>query len=311
MGLRSDEEKRPLLRERRQADDLVGRWALVGSACGGAAVLDPALAAGAVPLGILCGVFAYRFNCRKAACDEVIDDPPRSDYTTFTRRQRDWFDPERLDAILSPVQVRLCKLLGEGDADLRAAVRADERAQGAFAAQNSEYSHLQGAASDKFIDAFVVIQDETGRLVEEVRQELRQELRLYPGWSAVSAARRPGGGRFLAHELRVERSSALPPADLPGLAEPARVGLARALPPEAVTALQAAGISSTALGSIDVPRDEEDPNESIVQLSSGLMRYAKAQRGRAQRLSRTRQSRPSPLERLEAREDRPGGRSLR
>lgn len=58
-------------------------------------MLDPAVAAGTVPLGIVCGVFAYSFKRRKAACDEVIDDPPRSDYTISTRPQRDWFDPER------------------------------------------------------------------------------------------------------------------------------------------------------------------------------------------------------------------------
>ncbi len=39
-------------------------------------MLDPAVAAGTVPLGIVCGVFAYSFKRRKAACDEVIDDPP-------------------------------------------------------------------------------------------------------------------------------------------------------------------------------------------------------------------------------------------
>jgi hypothetical protein len=114
MGLRSDEEKRPFLQERRQVDGLAGLWALIGSALGGSAMLDPAVAAGTVPLGIVCGVFAYSFKRRKAACDEVIDDPPRNDYTISTRPQRDWFDPERLDDVLNPVQVRLCKLLAEG-----------------------------------------------------------------------------------------------------------------------------------------------------------------------------------------------------
>jgi hypothetical protein len=172
VGLRSDEEKHPFLQERKQVDGLAWLWALIGSSLESSAMLDPALTAAVVPLGIMCGAFAYNFKRRKAACDAVIDDPPRNDYTTSTRPQRDWFDPERLDEILSPVQVHLCRLLGEGDADLRASVRADERSQGAYAAKNDEYSYRHAVSSDAFMDAFVLMQQNTVTFVDELRDEL-------------------------------------------------------------------------------------------------------------------------------------------
>jgi hypothetical protein len=293
MGLRSEEEKRPFLQERRQVDGLAGLWALLGSACGGSAVLAPALAAGAVPLGIVCGVFAYSFKRRKAACDEVIDDPPRSDYTISTHPQRDWFNPERLDNVLNPVQVRLCKLLAEGDANLRAAVRADERAQGAYAAENEEYSYRQAITSDAFMDAFVLVQKETGPFVEEMRQELCAD----PRWATLSEGAGSGLSHFLARDLPVEQLSDLVPAS--ELAEPA-VSLARTLPPEALTALRAASMSATVLRSIDIPRRDQDP---IASLNSELRDYAKSQREHTERLHLAGQSRRAPLERLKASED--------
>jgi hypothetical protein len=292
MGLRSDEEKRPFLQERRQVDGLAGLWALIGSALGGSAMLDPAVAAGTVPLGIVCGVFAYSFKRRKAACDEVIDDPPRSDYTISTRPQRDWFDPERLDDVLNPVQVRLCKLLAEGDANLRAAVRADERAQGAYAAENEEYSYRQAVTSDAFMDAFVLVQKETGPFVDEMRKELEAD----PRWATISA----GAGRGLSHSLDrslpVERQSDMVPVG--ELAEPS-VSLARTLPPEALTSLRAAGISATVLRSIDIPRRDHDP---IAELNSALGDYANSQRAHTERLYLAEQRRRDPLDRLKANE---------
>ncbi len=254
-------------------------------------MLDPAVAAGTVPLGIVCGVFAYSFKRRKAACDEVIDDPPRSDYTISTRPQRDWFDPERLDDVLNPVQVRLCKLLAEGDANLRAAVRADERAQGAYAAENEEYSYRQAVTSDAFMDAFVLVQKETAPFVYEMRQELDAD----PRWATISTGAGRDLSHFLARSLPVERQSDMVPAG--ELAEPT-VSLARTLPPEALTALRAAGISATVLRSIDVPRGD-DP---LAELNSALGDYAKSQRVHTERLYLAGQHRRDPLDRLKANE---------
>ncbi len=188
--------------------------------------------------------------------------------------------------------MRLCKLLAEGDANLRAVVRADERAQGAYAAENEEYSYRQAVTSDAFMDAFVLVQKETGPFVDEMREELDAD----PRWATISAGAGRGLSHFLDRSLSVERQSDIVPVG--ELAEPS-VSLARTLPPEALTSLRAAGISASVLRSIDIPRRDHDP---ITELNSALGDYANSQRAHTERLYLAGQRRRDPLDRLKANE---------
>ena len=161
MALRTPEEKRPILRERQQVDEVAEGWTFVAFASGGAAVLFPGTAPISVPVGVVCAAFAYAFKKRRAACDAVIDDPARFDFHVRTRAQRAWFDPERLAHLMTPAQVRFAELLVYGDALLRAAVRADERAQGALMNGRLDLGSGRGRMSDAFFDEFVNMQSET------------------------------------------------------------------------------------------------------------------------------------------------------
>src|SRR4051794_30384122 len=99
----------------------------------------------------------------------------RRDTTSMsaTRPQRVWFDPNRVGDVLTPSQIRFADLVIDGDALLRAAVRADERAQGAFHRGRFDLVDRQGNYSDRFFDAFIDLQPETARLAEAVADEIQ------------------------------------------------------------------------------------------------------------------------------------------
>lgn len=62
MPLRTPEEKRPFLQERRQVEEVAEGWILMAYANGASAVLVPATVAFTVPIGVLCAVFAFAFK---------------------------------------------------------------------------------------------------------------------------------------------------------------------------------------------------------------------------------------------------------
>lgn len=108
----------------------------------------------------------------------MIDDPPRLDYVRQTRPQRSWFDPEVLSSRLTPSQLQLAMHLAQGDALLRAAVRADECAQGARLHGNVDTAVRQASLSDSFFDS-------------SSRSKLRRSL---PGPPPKSFGASPGSG---------------------------------------------------------------------------------------------------------------------
>lgn len=269
MGLRSAEEKQPFLEERRQVEGVAEGWTFGAYLSGGVAVLAPPTAFFAVPLGVMCAAFAYAFKKRKAACDAIIDDPPRPDFDVDTRRQRGWFDPRRLEPPLSAAQIRLLDHLAEGDALLRAAVRADERAQGAYRESRLDRAETQARASDAFVDAYVSLQPETAELSEQVRDEVR----LDPRWRSVRDAQ---------------------PADV----RPRARTLGEALSSGMVLNLAESGISLAALQEIQLqPTRAEWSRDPVLVIDVELSEYAAAQGARAERMTQLRERR-RPLERL-------------
>ena len=265
MGLRSDLEKRPFLDERRQVEHVSEGWALMAYLSGAVAVLAPPTTVFAAPIGVVCASFAYVFKKRRANCDAIIDDPPRTDFQTATRAQRDWFDPRRLEGLLSQAQIRLCERMAEGDGLLRAAVRADERAQGAYLASRLDYAQSQGLASDEFLEFFASVQretaDETARVLGEIASD--------PSWAAA-------------------RSAQLPQRRLP-----ART-LDEVLAPRVLQALAEARLSPRALRDVRLPSSA--PGRPFRTLISDLTVYRDELPRRAQRLRS--ESRRPPLERL-------------
>jgi hypothetical protein len=265
VALRSDVEKRPFLDERRQVEHISEGWALMAYLSGAVALVAPPTVVFSAPIGVVCACFAYVFKKRKADCDAIIDDPPRSDFRTASRAQRDWFEPRRLEGLLSEAQISLCERMAEGDGLLRAAVRADERAQGAYLAGDLNAADWQGLASDQFLDAFASLQPETATQADHVFSEIVRD----PDWTAMRAAR------------------------LPRRRVPAR-RLDELLDPVALRALASARLTTRALRDIKLPA--RAPTRPFGAVVAELTAYRNELPARAERLRS--QPRPAPLERL-------------
>jgi hypothetical protein len=264
MPLRPPEEKQPFLDERLQAEQVAEGWTLMAAFSGGLAVLLAGTAPVTVPVGLIAAVFAYSFRKRKAACDAVIDDPPRYDYQVNTRPQRGWFKPEALTGRLTEAQIALASELAEGDALLRAAVRADERAQGAYLDGRLDLADWQANMSDAFFDAFVTRQPIAADLAAVVSEEVRAE----PAFRAV----RPIPGP--------ERS------------------LSQVLDPNVRESLLEAGVSATALGEMRTRGSSVFVGQPADVVSDELREYGSGERRRAEALAGARSRRATAEDRV-------------
>lgn len=233
---------------------------------GGVAVLAAGTAPFTVPVGLVAAVFAYSFRKRKAACDAIIDDPPRQDFHAATRPQRGWFKPEALAGQLTEVQIELARELAEGDALLRAAVRADERAQGAVIAGRFDLAEWQASLSDRFFDEFVARQPRAAYLAVEVSDEVRVE----PAYRA------------------------LPPVpDSPR-------SVFESLDPNARTRLEEAGVSTNALREMRPRTYVTSPSLPADLVWKDLRNYSSGERQRGESFQTSRSSRAPTEDRLRA-----------
>jgi hypothetical protein len=229
-----------------------------------------------IPVGLVAVVFAYSFRKRKAACDAVIDDPPRRDYRVATRPQRGWFKPESLAGQLTEVHITLARSLAEGDALLRATVRADERAQGAFRDGHMDLAEWQGGLSDSFFDEYISTQFAVADLAAAVSSEILAE----PDFRSV---------RPTSRRLGLES----PLSELLTLAIRAR--------------LSEAGVSTIALREM-LPREPVSTTLSAADVvAHALRQYSEGGRERTALLSESRSSRSSVKDRVRLLERRESG----
>lgn len=274
-----------MLAERASAETIAEGWRMAGDwttfGTVAAAGLLPALAvAGAAWLAV-CGSMAYVFTKRKAACDAIIDDPPRDDFHIASRPQRTWFDPQRLQGTLTPAEIHLAELLSQGDALLRAAVRADERAQGAYRRRRQNDVARQSELSDEFFDGFINLQPATATAVDEVTIEI--ESRRIP--DEPRATIQDGGSGLLRPE-----GQWMPPPEVQSQSAD------RA---EAEAILRQAGMPQSAIPYAIGPARSPALGEEVRALKEDLRSYGRGVRQRSTVLASARPLRPTAERRFD------------
>lgn len=131
MPFTGDDAKPALLDDLRDIGRKQALWTLLG---GGTAITTALLGAAAVApvLGGPALVCVYVLQLNKLDVERVLNDPPRPDYDTSVRARRRRFDRSFMQTPIEQATADFAESLLLMSAYLEAAVRADERGQGAL-----------------------------------------------------------------------------------------------------------------------------------------------------------------------------------
>jgi hypothetical protein len=183
-----DDEKRPLLLERKKAQAAKGMWAAIGGltviyhgAISHLTGVPPDLTVSPAALGVVMVAVVQR---QEDGVNQILDDPPRDDYLTPTKAKSRRYVIGRLgvgDLALAVDNAALAIL--HYTAYLEATVRADERGQGARLAGD------EVAAADREYEAGVFI--ERARAANVSKAGALNDLAL--AWARFGTAPRVGG----------------------------------------------------------------------------------------------------------------------
>lgn len=142
MSLTRNDEKPRLRDERYQVQVAQAGWIpVIAITSAAAGVIDPHLIA--VPPA-LASVFVYSLKRQESAIENILDDPPRDDFATRTQAHSRRYITGRLgDSELASVTDTTVAATLKVTAYLEAAVRADERAQGAERAGSPHFAQAR------------------------------------------------------------------------------------------------------------------------------------------------------------------------